>query len=116
MSTFSDLAAEYLTGFGFTVTSQQVPEIEAITADWNQLLQWWRSLDERTKRILEWSDLAEGLKNEGFFGSWPHLYELFKQNPSGGWGFCFDNIETAVNRAYHAANERLADQYQPDSI
>ena len=116
MSTFSDLAAEYLTGFGFTITSDQIPAVETIKLDWDQIVAWYRSLDERTKRILEWSDLAEGLKNEGLISNWPALYDLFKQNPYGGWGFCFDNIETAVNRAYHAANERLAEQYHPDSI
>jgi len=114
MPTFSQLAAEYLQGFGFKVSAETIPPIGDIQHDWQGLLGWWKSLDERTKRILESSNLAEGLKQEGFFTSWPGLYDLFQQNPSGGWGYCFDNIETAVNRAFHAEQEQAP--YQPDTI
>jgi hypothetical protein len=110
MATFQELAAQYLAGFGFQITAEEVEAQDIVVEVSNEIARWQQSVDDRTWSVLQFGggELADGMWHAGFFERWPKLYELVKSNVSGSWRDTIMNINTCLQHAIQEAADQPA--------
>src|SRR5262245_49072223 len=124
--TYQELASENIALFGWTLSADQIPEFDTCTDVMNGILAWYNELDDRTRKIIDDSDVSAGLINQGFFTEWPALAGCFKSSTVGWFASTFDDLHEALVRAKHAVgeqsdpvsdvNEVVGDTYHPATI
>jgi hypothetical protein len=125
--TYQELASENLAAFGWTMSADEIPNLETCKKAMNGVLTWYNDLDDRTRAIIDDSDVSAGLVNQGFFTDWPALATCFKSSTVGWFASTFDDLLAALVRAEHAVGEQssepvsdvsevVGDTYNPETI
>jgi hypothetical protein len=107
--TYQELASENIALFGWTMTADQIPDLETCRKVMNGILAWYNELDDKTRAIIDDSDVSAGLINQGFFTDWPALAACFKASTVGWFASTFDDLLDALIRAQHAVGEQASD-------
>ena len=125
--TFQEFAAEDLAAFGWTIGADEIPDSATCKRVTRGIFDWYNALDDRTRRIIDDSDISAGLINQGFFTEWPALATCFKASTVGWFASTIDSVVAALGRADHAVAEQtngsdtdvletVGGVYNPDSI
>jgi hypothetical protein len=109
MTTYQEFASENLKGFGWDLPAEQIPEFQTCKKVINDIVAWYNSNAERTRRVLDASDISAGLWSQGFFTDWPGLYQCFSNNTVGWFANAYDDIVACLERAKHAVDEQPSD-------
>jgi hypothetical protein len=76
--TFEEILSEALAEFGWHLSPAEIPADQTVVRVWNTVSEWWNRQDETTRNILDYVDLAPGLKQSGYFDEWPALERIFQ--------------------------------------
>jgi hypothetical protein len=107
--TFQEFAAENLQAFGWQLTADQIPEFDTCKKVINDLIAWYNSNPEVTRRIMDECDISPGLWSHGFFNDWQYLYNCFSQSKVGAFASSYDDIVACLERAHHQVDEQPSD-------
>ena len=104
--TFQEFAAENLAAFGWDLTADEIPDVETAKRAMTGIVEWFNSNPEQTRRILDDSNISDGLWNQGFFTEWPALYRCFAKSTVGWFASTYDDLAAAIDRANYAVDEQ----------
>lgn len=107
--TYQEFAAENLAYFNWNMPVDQIPDFETCKRVMNGIVSWFNSNPEQTRRILDESNISDGLWNQGFFNDWPALYHSFAQSTVGWFASTYDDLVACLERAHHAVDEQPSD-------
>jgi len=107
---FKELAVQNLAGFGWTLTTADIPDSQSVDTVMNRLLSWWGTLDGDTKDIINASDITDGLWGKGYLTEWPALYTLTKGNPFGRVSATLEDVRMSMENAKTRAPDYAAQQ------
>ena len=107
--TYQEFAAENLAAFGWDIAADQIPEFDTSKRVINDIVGWFNSNSEQTRRILDDSNVSDGLWNQGFFTDWPALYQCFSRSTVGWFASTYDDIVACLERAHHEVGEQPSD-------
>jgi hypothetical protein len=105
---FKELAVENLTGFGWSVTVDDIPDMNSIEAVFGRVRQWWNGLSQDTRDIITELDLADGLWNKGWLNEFPAMYSMISGNPFGRFAMTLDDIRVSLTNARDRAADYAA--------
>jgi len=105
---FKELAIQNLAGFGWTVTAEDLPDLESMQAVLNRLVEWWNGLTQDTRDIVGDFDLADGFWTKGWLYEWPASYHLLKGNPMGRMSNTLFDIRASLRNAHERAADYAA--------
>jgi hypothetical protein len=107
--TYQDFAAQNLALFGWEMATDQIPDFDTSKRVMNGIIAWFNSNPEQTRRILDDSNISDGLWNQGFFTEWPALYHCFAQSTVGWFASTYDDLVACLERAHNAVGEQPSD-------
>jgi hypothetical protein len=102
------LAVQNLGGFGWSITVDDMVDMQTVDAVFNRLLAWWNGLDQDTRDIITDADLTLGLWNKGWLTEWPALYTMLSGNPFGRYKETIQNIWSCLKNAKERAPDYAA--------
>lgn len=105
---FKELAAEALVGFGWAVTTDDIPDLQSITTVFSRITPWWNGLTQDTRDVISECDLAEGMWNKGWLTEFPAMYTMMSGNPFGRFSNTLDNIRASLANAKDRAPDYAA--------
>ena len=100
---FKLLAVEALGGFGWTLTVDDIPDLQSIDAVINRLRAWWNGLDQDTRDLIGEFDLADGFWSKGWLNEWPAMYTLLSGNPHVRFTPTMEDIRLSIENAHDRA-------------
>lgn len=105
---FKELAVQNLAGFGWTVTADDLPDLNSILAVLGRLIEWWNGLTQDTRDLVGDFDFADGFWTKGWLTEWPASYNLFKGNPMGRLSNTLFDIQASLRNAHDRAADYAA--------
>ena len=105
---FKLLAVEALGGFGWTLTVDDIADMQSVDTVINRLRTWWNSLDQDTRDLIGEFDLALGFRNKGWLSEWPGMYTLLSGNPFARFTATSENIRLSIENARNRAPDYAA--------
>ena len=104
--TFQEFFSENLEGFGWSLSSRDIPDAATYGDTVVRLAQWWDSLDNHTRDIIRAADFSQGLNDQGYFSAFPGMYTLMSGNPMGTFDATLNDIIACGRRANQQVEEQ----------
>ena len=102
------LAVENLAGFGWSITVDDMVDMQTVDTVFDRILPWWNGLDQDTRDIITDADLTLGLWNKGWLTEWPALYTMLSGNPFGRYKETIQDIRNCLSNAKNRAPDYAA--------
>ena len=105
---FKLLAVEALAGFGWTITVEDMVDVQTVETVFLRIATWWNGLSADTRDIIRELDLADGLWYKGWLNEWPGFYSLLQGNPFGRFSATLDDVKLSMSNAKDRAPDYAA--------
>ena len=105
---FREILVEDLQGFGWSVSPDDIPDVDSCVAVITRMIEWWNGVGEPTRTIIGDADISLGLWNANMVTEWPLLYNLLQGMPFGNFKDTMFDVNRCVYHARDAAPDRAA--------
>ena len=104
--TFQEFFSDNLSEFGWSLSSNDIPDWSTYTDAMVRIVQWWDGLDSHSRDILRRADFSDGLNEQGYFSTFPGLYTLLAGSPMGDFDKTLNDIVACSRRANFQVDEQ----------
>ena len=104
--TYQEFASEYLTGFGWHLSPEDIPDMTTSFHVMQSIADWYDGLDDTTRAVVRAADISAGLAAAGFLNDWPKLQDCFVGNPFGTFHATWSDVAACLERANNAVDEQ----------
>lgn len=107
--TFQDFFSENLAGFGWDLSTTDIPDWQTYSDTMVHIGQWWDALDPHNRDIFRACDFSQGMADKGYFVSFPALQTLLAGTRMGTFDATFNDIIACGRRAHYQVDEQTED-------
>jgi hypothetical protein len=103
---FQEFFSENLAGFGWDISPSELPDARTYGEAMVHLGAWWDSIDPFNRDIFRACDFSQGLRDKGYFATFPALFRLLSGNRMGTFDAAVNDIIACGRRANFQVDEQ----------